>query len=445
MVGEHGEVMVMDWGLSRRDHRAPEEDGGEPSGEAPDEETSAALTRHGDVLGTPAYMPPEQALGARDLHGPGSDVYALGAILYHALTGRPPYQGGGITVVRQILAGPPPSIEEAARGGPPVPPALARSAERAMRREIADRCSAGDLANDVLAWLDGARRREEALSVLETAIALTPEIAHLRESAAAAEAEARELLSGLRPFDPVDAKRPAWAREDEGERFTHEALVKETEWLQAMHSALRIDPELPEAHAALADHYRARVSEAEAQQRAGDAARFEVMLRAHDRGKHAAFLRGEGALTLVTDPPGAEVALYRYVQSDRRLVEVLERPLGTTPLLKVPLSRGSYLLRIRARGRAEVRYPVLIERDGHWDGIAPGDSEPLPIELPAERELGADECHVPAGWCSVGGDPEAPDSLPSRRDLGRRLRDPAVSGDERGVSDVPQRSGRRRA
>src|SRR5690349_13667053 len=106
MVGELGDVLVMDWGLGRRVSDVSDiTDIAEPSAVvdsvAPDA-GAEGLTHHGDVLGTPSYMPPEQALGQLELHGPPSDVYALGAILYHLLAGRPPYKGTALWVLAQV-------------------------------------------------------------------------------------------------------------------------------------------------------------------------------------------------------------------------------------------------------------------------------------------------------------------------------------------------------
>lgn len=91
MVGEFGEVLVMDWGLAKIV--------GKP-GDAVAEQLSAlihpqsaAMTMHGAVLGTPQYMSPEQALGHIEALDERSDIFSLGGILYAILTLRPPVEG----------------------------------------------------------------------------------------------------------------------------------------------------------------------------------------------------------------------------------------------------------------------------------------------------------------------------------------------------------------
>src|SRR5262249_52847147 len=92
MVGEFGEVQVMDWGLATRR--------GEPELSAPgdaapvaDAPGSPPQTQPGMLLGTPAYMAPEQARGEVAEVDRRSDVFGLGAILCEILTGQPPYRG----------------------------------------------------------------------------------------------------------------------------------------------------------------------------------------------------------------------------------------------------------------------------------------------------------------------------------------------------------------
>jgi eukaryotic-like serine/threonine-protein kinase len=92
MLGQYGETLLVDWGLAKVLGRPEDSPAGEEATLRPSS-GGGSVTAAGAVLGTPAYMSPEQAAGRLDLVGPASDLYSLGATLYTLLTGQTPVRG----------------------------------------------------------------------------------------------------------------------------------------------------------------------------------------------------------------------------------------------------------------------------------------------------------------------------------------------------------------
>ncbi|MCC6336420.1 MAG: protein kinase [Myxococcales bacterium] len=138
MVGEFGQIYLVDWGLARRKVELPtrEED-------------------EGLVQGTPAYMPPEQARGQNWALDERSDVFALGGVLYRILAGKPPFVGLDADTTKELAVkgrAPPP----ARRDGQPMPRRLVAMCMRALSEDPAQRYpSVGDFKQELEEFIRG--------------------------------------------------------------------------------------------------------------------------------------------------------------------------------------------------------------------------------------------------------------------------------------------------
>ena len=131
-------------------------------------DADSELTTTGQILGTPSYMPPEQAAGNTSEAGPLSDVYSLGAVLYCMLTGRPPFQAASaVATLQQVLAQDPPTLKTLNSA---IPKDLETICLKCLRREPARRySSAQELADDLSRWLRGLPILARPVSRLEKA------------------------------------------------------------------------------------------------------------------------------------------------------------------------------------------------------------------------------------------------------------------------------------
>jgi len=159
IIGGFGETIVVDWGLARS---ITETEEGTVNLRNPSPETapisvgsqdglrssgSSSCTRAGDVMGTPAYLSPEQASGRLDLDG-RTDIYSLGVMLYEILVGQTPFQcSDTVEILKLMREG---ACDDPSSVDPRVPPALNAICVKAMSHRREDRYeTAQQLADDI--------------------------------------------------------------------------------------------------------------------------------------------------------------------------------------------------------------------------------------------------------------------------------------------------------
>ncbi|MBL9116973.1 MAG: serine/threonine protein kinase [Verrucomicrobiaceae bacterium] len=142
LLDASGEPLIADFGLARKIG------------------IDSSLTMTGQMMGTPLYMSPEQARGGSKELTPATDIYSLGTILYELIEGRRPFQSDDlIELIRQVAEKPAPAPQSPHR-------ALADIAMKCLEKQPAARyTTAGALADDLEAWLDGKLRAPPRWSV----------------------------------------------------------------------------------------------------------------------------------------------------------------------------------------------------------------------------------------------------------------------------------------
>jgi eukaryotic-like serine/threonine-protein kinase len=390
LLGEHGEVLLVDWGIAKL-----------ASGVGPQTTTGVAV-------GTMHYMSPEQACGQKvDAR---ADVYALGVLLYQALSLRLPFEDTSAgELIAAILRDEPPPVERRTRRV--VPRELCDLVARALAKRREDRVQSAREIHDALqAFIEGVaekgRRAREASRLTAEGIELLR-----RHEATLAEltgmASRIAALSKAHPsWQPLAEKKPLLA----ARRLLESCEARaRTELLTAVHrltDALAHAPDHAEARALLADAFLARLRDSE---RARESGLSEVWLslveRYHD-GRHSPELAGLGTIRVSLEPSSAEWTLHRLVEEEIALVDgpVVARGRGDVALDGVAM--GSYVLIAAASGFEPARYPVAIFRNTRWSGSL----RLLPLGTLPEGFV-----YIPGTDTWLGGDSAALNPRPLRR------------------------------
>lgn len=373
LIGAFGEVIIVDLGLARQldPNEADRRDVPEAQELARED---GRVTQIGSIIGTPYYMSPEQALGQLDKVGPNSDVYGLGAILYHLVAQRPPFPGRKVNeVLEKVRKGDPKPPSELISG---VDPELERVILQALSKEPSHR--QGDaliLAQELAAWqehvrlrrLDQASAEEREAEISAAWRTLAAEIKRLEQL----RRQIRQLHREVHQSAPVERRRLFWRASQEQSRA--EVRVDE-----ALSVALREGGALgltPPRLEIFKYYYR----QMEQRPDPSGLAWYRALLgRLQPEGALSAWFSQTAPALIQSQPPGLELSL-KSAQTGATFYRT------QSPLKIKNLQPGGYIASLRREGQV-TRVPFTIQRE-----------RPVTLDVDCEAEILEGFIHVPKG------------------------------------------------
>jgi len=390
MLGEHGEVQVVDWGIAKVRSA---------SGVHTDSQRGG-LTMPGQIVGTPSYMAPEQWAGA--VVDERADIYALGVMLYELLTLQRPFSSQNpLLLCREVLTAPPPPLRTVAPDRS-IPLELEAACLKALAKLPEERQpQVRDIYRAVQAWLETETDKLRRHALAEEKVAQARELLRVyqlqRKVVADLEQRSRELEGSFKSWQSVDEKRELYDADQAVRVGRHQLIDLSTDVVGVLTEALGFERENTAARRLLADYYWDRLIEAESSAQPDQVGFYSRLVRRYHDGRYSKRLSGDGTLTLTSEPEGALVRVSLLEERDLLLQPGPAMFSGSTPIRELGLGPGSYLARVELDGYAPLIYPVYISRNRDWQGA---------IRLQRESEIQAGFCQVPAGPFIEGGDSE---------------------------------------
>lgn len=437
MLGEFGEVLIMDWGLAmvvknqvtapkprkptaklRADFIKEEVELLDSQKRLKRVTTSRFMTgrgtTQGTVQGTPVYMSPEQARGHLDQVRGTSDIYSLGVMLYELLTLQIPLRGKTSleTVLKVSTETPIKPTEMGKKHGIEVPPFFDPIVMKALEKTAEDRYQdAEEFADAVQGFIDGSlereRRRAEAAKHVQRGYEHTRSYFRIRTEKEQQGQKLKALQESIPPYAPLSEKKQLFEMEDHIERLEQDQARVYEAAHDSFDAALGVIPDDPAAREAKSDLFWEFFLEAE---KAGDKAgarHFRARVEAFHDGKYRDKLEFSGRVLLELTPWPDVVQLSRLEEREYRLQVQETVTLARQQSVMEGLRPGPYLLTAHKQGYASLRRPLEIRR-----------AKDLKI-----HHILLSQSYVPDGFVVIaggisrlGGDLEAPSSLPRMRE-----------------------------
>ncbi|MCA9521942.1 MAG: protein kinase [Myxococcales bacterium] len=350
LIGNFGEVLVVDWGIARVFRRK----GGE---------IAADLSDQGMIVGTPTYMSPEQARG--DSHvDQRSDVFSLGMILYEVITGRLPIDHKESERWDTVPGGELPELKFEFEDRK-IPAELVRICRKAVEVQAEHRYqSARELWKEVDDFLEGSKERERMHQYALAEVARGDESWALyfelqrekNELEKRLEREAKQLL----PWHSIAKKQRWW--EDHMRLTSLELMVSRafSEAVKFYHRALGYEGANESARAGLGTLYWARFVQAEEERNFADQVYFGNL--AQEIGGTLGEERAtEGTVNVRTVPDGVTIYLVPYDEISSELTYERRHRVGVSPVGNVLRVAGGYLVVATKEGYRDAHQPLFVQ------------------------------------------------------------------------------------